>query len=147
MIDQISLSHVKITEKCCKTLLSRSWLVLFTLTYFFLYIIFPCFKIKVCYDHCFSQQTKPKTIVQWYILCHCSSRRIGFSMNDKPCWFKYLEFQSLSLLQDFSYWKDGGKSPPPPPSAKTLLTLPPSTWKYPSPSNSNVYSPSLNNNF
>ena len=146
MIDQISLSHVKITEKCCKTLLSRSWLVLFTLTYFFLYITFPCFKIKVCYDHCFSQQTKPKTIVQWYILCHCSSRRIGFSMNDKPCWFKYLEFQSLSLLQDFSYWKDGGKSPPPP-SAKTLLTLPPSTWKYPSPSNSNVYSPSLNNNF
>ena len=113
MIDQISLSHVKTTEKCCKTLLSRSWLVLFTLTYFFLYITFPCFKIKVCYDHCFSQQTKPKTIVQWYILCHCSSRRIGFSMNDKPCWFKYLEFQSLSLLQDFSYWKDGGKSPPP----------------------------------
>ena len=144
MIDQISLSHVKITEKCCKTLLSRSWLVLFTLTYFFLYIIFPCFKIKVCYDHCFSQQTKPKTIVQWYILCHCSSRRIGFSMNDKPCWFKYIEFQSLLLLQDFSYWGYGGKSPP---SAKTLLTLAPSTWENPSPSNSNVYSPSLNNNF
>ena len=125
MIDQISLSHVKITEKCCKTLLSRSWLVLFTLTYFFLYITFPCFKIKVCYDHCFSQQTKPKTIVQWYILCHCSSRRIGFSMNDKPCWFKYLEFQSLSLLQDFSYWKDGGKSPPPPHQLKLCLPSPP----------------------
>ena len=125
MIDQISLSHVKITEKCCKTLLSRSWLVLFTLTYFFLYITFPCFKIKVCYDHCFSQQTKPKTIVQWYILCHCSSRRIGFSMNDKPCWFKYLEFQSLSLLQE--------GSPPPPHQLKLCLPSPPPPGNIPPP--------------
>ena len=36
-------------------------------------------KKKYC-DHCFPQQIRPQTTVQWYILQDYSSVRIGFSM-------------------------------------------------------------------
>ena len=47
-----SLFHMKITASAAKKLASRSWPVLFTLT-FFHYSLFFRWKIKSCYALCF----------------------------------------------------------------------------------------------
>ena len=70
--------------QCYKKLASRSCSVLFTLAYFFLiWTLLFCWKIKSCYDHCFPQQIRPETTVQWYILRYYSSVRTVFNMINK----------------------------------------------------------------
>ena len=56
-------------SKCYKTLVSRSWPVIFTFTYFFpyTYTFRFCCKIKSCCDRCFPQQIRPQITVQSYI--------------------------------------------------------------------------------
>ena len=53
-------------RKCYKKLTLRSWPVLFTLTYFFLYIHSPLLleNIQNCCNRCFPKQTRPQTTVQ-----------------------------------------------------------------------------------
>ena len=56
----------------------------FTLTYFFsyTYTLLFCWKMKSFCDHCFSQQIRQQTTVQ-YIFRDYSSVRIGFNMTNK----------------------------------------------------------------
>ena len=70
--------------KCYKKLTSRLWLVLSTLTHFFLvHTLSSSAGKKSCCDSCFPLQIRPKTTVQWYILREYSFVWIGFNMINK----------------------------------------------------------------
>ena len=70
---------------CYKKIASRSWPVLFILTYFspYTYPLLFCRKIKSCCDRCFPQQIRPQATVQWYILRDYSCIKIGFNIINK----------------------------------------------------------------